>query len=48
MDGNSGTGSKDDEESGWHSKLLDDDEDDDMDIEPDSDDDDNVYLFDIS
>ena len=47
-DKNSRTGPKDNEESGWDSKLLDDDEDDDMDIEPDGDDDDDVYLFDIS
>ena len=48
MDGNPGTGPKDNEESGWDSKLLDDDEDEDMDVEPDGDDDDDVYLFDIS
>ncbi|KAG5634278.1 hypothetical protein H0H81_002572 [Sphagnurus paluster] len=46
-EGNSGTGSKDNKESGWDLKLLDDEEDD-MDIEPDGDDDDDVYLFDIS
>ena len=48
MDGNPRTGPKDNEESGWDSKLLDDDEDEDMDVEPDSDDNDDVYLFDIS